>query len=481
LKRQAKVIFAVSLLLIDVAMVVLAFFLAYELRLRIPWRMPAQNIGPFRDYAGMMAIHALAMITVFFFYRLYHRQRALSLIEEASSIFGAVSVGTIISIALTSFFFRDSVVELGYPWTMVMYSWLLTLFLVAVGRFAHSRIQRALQARGWGEDRLLIVGVNDVGQMIWQKVRYSPSLGYRVVGFISDSNGGSNGSNDETNNHTAAVDVPVLGKIEDIPRVIEEQDVSEVIVALPEASRDRIMTIISLCERGRVGIKVYPDVFQIMASQVSIGDLSGLPLLTVRDVALRGWRLTLKRAMDIVVSAVALVVLSPFMLLVALLIKLDSPGPVFYAQERMGLDAKPFWCLKFRSMRQDAEAETGPVWAKKDDPRRTRLGAFLRRFSIDELPQLINVLVGDMSLVGPRPERPVFVERFKRSIPRYMDRHREKAGITGWAQVNGLRGDTSITERTKYDVWYIENWSLWLDIKILIRTIFMAFTDRNAY
>lgn len=475
MKRQAKAVFIITLLLVDLAMVMLAFFLAYELRLRIPWRMPATNIGPFDSYVGMMVVHALTMVTVFFFYRLYHRQRVLSLIEEASSIFGAVSVGTIISIALTSFFFRDSVVELGYPWTMVMYSWLLTLFLVAVGRFAHSRVQRALQAQGWGADRLLIVGTGDVGQTIWQKVRYTPSLGYRIVGFIK------NGSDEEANNPVAAVDAPILGTIEDIPRVIEEHDVNEVIIALPEAPREQITNIISLCERGRVGIKVYPDLFQIMASQVSIGDLSGLPLLTVRDIALRGWRLTLKRAMDIIVSAVALVILSPFMLLVALLIKLDSPGPVFYAQERMGLDAKPFWCLKFRSMRQDAEAETGPVWAKKDDPRRTRLGAILRRFSIDELPQLINVLVGDMSLVGPRPERPVFVEQFKRSIPRYMERHREKAGLTGWAQVNGLRGDTSIAERTKYDLWYVENWSLWLDIKILIRTIFMAFTDRNAY
>ncbi|MDY7039535.1 MAG: undecaprenyl-phosphate glucose phosphotransferase [Chloroflexota bacterium] len=474
MKRHAKVIFSISLLLTDVAMIVLAFFLAYELRLRIPWRMPAVNIGPLREYVGMMVVHALTMVTVFFFYRLYHHQRALSMIEEASSIFGAVSVGTIISVAMTSFFFRDLVVKLGYPWTMLMYSWLLTLFLVAVGRFAHSRAQRALQARGWGEDRLLIIGTSDVGQMIWQKIRYTPSLGYRVVGFIA------NGGGIEMNNHTT-VDTPVLGTLEDIPRVIDEQAVNEVIIALPEAPRDQITTIISLCERGKVGIKVYPDVFQIMASHVSIGDLSGLPLLTVRDVALRGWRMTLKRAMDILFSAVALVVLSPFLLLVALLIKLDSPGPVFYAQERMGLDAKPFWCLKFRSMRQDAEADTGPVWAQRDDPRRTRLGAFMRRFSIDELPQFINVFVGNMSLVGPRPERPVFVEQFNRSIPRYMDRHREKAGITGWAQVNGLRGDTSIAERTKYDLWYIENWSLWLDIKILLRTFFLAFTDRNAY
>ncbi len=169
------------------------------------------------------------------------------------------------------------------------------------------------------------------------------------------------------------------------------------------------------------------------------------------------------------------------MLLTAFLVKLESPGPAFFAQERMGLDVKPFPCLKFRSMRQGAEVETGPVWASKDDSRRTRIGAFIRRFSIDELPQLINVLVGQMSLVGPRPERPIFVEQFQRSIPRYMDRHRERAGITGWAQVNGLRGDTSIIERTKYDLWYIENWSLWLDFKIILRTLFNLLFDRNAY
>jgi len=169
------------------------------------------------------------------------------------------------------------------------------------------------------------------------------------------------------------------------------------------------------------------------------------------------------------------------MTLTAILVKLDSPGPVFYVQERMGLDAKPFMILKFRSMRPDAEAETGPVWASAGDPRRTRLGAFIRRFSIDEFPQFINVLIGDMSLVGPRPERPVFVEQFKRNIPRYMDRHKEKAGITGWAQINGLRGDTSIIERTKYDLWYIENWSLLLDVRIIIRTALNLFGGNQGY
>jgi exopolysaccharide biosynthesis polyprenyl glycosylphosphotransferase len=185
--------------------------------------------------------------------------------------------------------------------------------------------------------------------------------------------------------------------------------------------------------------------------------------------------------MDVVGSAITLVILSPLMMFLAVLIKLDSEGPVFFTQERMGLDGKRFMMLKFRSMRTDAEEETGPVWATANDSRRTRLGIVIRRFSIDEFPQFINVLLGDMSLVGPRPERPIFVEQFKQNIPRYMDRHREKAGITGWAQINGLRGDTSIIERTKYDLWYIENWSVALDLRIIIRTILNVFMDRNAY
>jgi Undecaprenyl-phosphate glucose phosphotransferase len=274
--------------------------------------------------------------------------------------------------------------------------------------------------------------------------------------------------------------VPVLGGLDDIPHLIQEHDIQEVIIGRPELNHSQVLAIISRCERGQVGIKIFPDLFQIIATELSIGDLGGLPLLTVRDVALRGWKLTLKRSVDVLGSGLGLIFLSPFLVLTAVMIKLDSPGPVFYAQERMGLDARPFWCLKFRSMRTDAEKD-GPGWTTEGDPRVTRVGKWLRRLSVDELPQLINVLVGDMSLVGPRPERPVYVEQFRRSIPRYMDRHREKAGLTGWAQVNGLRGDTSIAERTKYDLWYIENWSLWLDFKIILRTVSNLFGDRHAY
>jgi Undecaprenyl-phosphate glucose phosphotransferase len=346
----------------------------------------------------------------------------------------------------------------------------LTIIFSSLGRVIQSRLQLTLQAHGWGEHRILIVGTGEVGRMVMQKIKRTPGLGYRVAGFVDD------GVETQT-----IQGVPVLGKVDDIPELTATEAINEVIVVMPEATHHEILKVVSKCDRSRVAIKVFPNVFQIMASEVSIGDLGGLPLLTVRDTALQGWRLTVKRNIDMLSSAVGLIFLSPVMMLLAVLIKLDSDGPVFYTQERMGLDGKRFMMLKFRSMRTDAESQTGPVWASADDSRRTRLGAIIRRFSIDELPQLINVLIGDMSLVGPRPERPVFVEQFQQSIPRYMDRHREKAGITGWAQVNGLRGDTSIIERTKYDLWYIENWSIALDFRILIRTIVNIFYDDHAY
>jgi Undecaprenyl-phosphate glucose phosphotransferase len=316
----------------------------------------------------------------------------------------------------------------------------------------------------------LIIGTGDVARMVLKKIRQSSGTGYEAVGFISIDNG-----------LESILGVPVLGHLDDLPEIIEQQKISEVIIALPEASSQEILNIIGNCERGRVAIKVFPDVFQIMAAEVSIDDLNGLPLLAVRDVALRGWRLTIKRTMDLIFSGILLIFTSPLMLLLALLIKLDSPGPVFYVQDRMGLDGNIFPIIKFRSMRPNAEDESGPIWAKQDDNRPTRLGTFMRRFSIDEWPQLINVLLGSMSMVGPRPERPIFVNQFRQSIPRYMDRHREKAGMTGWAQVNGLRGDTSIVERAKYDLWYIENWSILLDLKIMLKTLLTVLFDRNAY
>ena len=469
MKRKADALFAFSLLINDLIMVALSFYLAYWLRqlIAIP---PPVGISPFVDYLGMMAIQVITMLVLYFFSRLYDVKRSMPRLDEFYRIVAATSIGTVITIASTTFLFKNTALELDFPRAMIIYAWLLAAIFVTAGRSVLVLVRNWLRRRGLWSDRLLIVGTGDVGRMILQKVRQMPRLGYEVIGFIED---------DEPQDQEI-MGVPVLGGIDDIPDLIQEHEIEEVIVGRPELAHQEVLAIISRCERGQVGIKIFPDLFQIIATELSIGDLGGLPLLTVRDVALRGWKLTLKRTVDLLGSAFGLIVLSPALMFIALLIKLDSPGPVFYAQERMGLDAKPFWCLKFRSMRTDAESH-GPGWTTESDPRVTRLGRLIRRLSIDELPQLINVLVGDMSLVGPRPERPVYVNQFRRSIPRYMDRHREKAGMTGWAQVNGLRGDTSIAERTKYDLWYIENWSLWLDFKIMLRTIFSIFGDRHAY
>jgi len=463
-KRRAPIFFVFTLITVDLAMSGLAFYAAYMLRLQSDY----QNISlDFRTYWGMMVMHTLCIIITFFFYRLYHRHRSLSHIDEFYLVFGGGSVGSIVAIAVISFVYKN---ELDYPRLMMIYAWLLTITFVTIGRILHSRFQWTLQAHGLGQSRLLLVGTGDIARMILQKIRQSPGIGYETIGFVSDENGMEN-----------ILSLPVLGHTDDLADIIDQYQIEEVIVGMPEASHQRILSIIANCERGRVAIKVFPDVFQIMATEISIDDLNGLPLLSVRDAALRGWRLTIKRGMDVVISSIVLVFGSPFMMLLALLIKLDSPGPVFYAQERMGLDGRTFPIIKFRSMPPNSESKSGPVWAKPDDNRSTRLGHLMRRFSLDEAPQFINVLLGDMSMVGPRPERPVFVNQFKQSIPRYMDRHREKAGMTGWAQVNGLRGDTSIIERTKYDLWYIENWSILLDIKIMMKTLVTVLFDKNAY
>jgi exopolysaccharide biosynthesis polyprenyl glycosylphosphotransferase len=242
-----------------------------------------------------------------------------------------------------------------------------------------------------------------------------------------------------------------------------------------------MMEIILSCEDLRVEFQIVPDMFEIMATRVKVLSLDGIPLISLGRTPLEGWNRLLKMGMDIAISSIGLVILSPLLAVLAILIKLDSKGPVFFRQERLGRDGRRFIQYKFRSMVENAEEKTGPVFATEDDSRRTKMGAFLRKNNLDELPQLFNVLKGEMSLVGPRPERQFFVDKFKEGIPRYFLRHKVKSGLTGWAQVNGLRGDTSIEERTKYDLFYMENWSLSFDIKIILLTLKDWISPRNAY
>ncbi len=472
--NRVRALSAIGLMITDAVMIAWAFVTAYVIRYESTRFDPSFNLGPFASYAGLLIVQVVAIVIVLFAARLYHLVRAVSRIDEFYAVFGAVSIGAMFSVAISTLLFKN--LEIDFPRVLIIYAWLLTIVFVTLGRWLYHAIQSRLHARGVGRDRALIVGTGDIGRLVLDKIKGSPYLGYEVVGFVR-KNGNGNGNGDPV---TEVMGFPVLGCAEALPQLIDQHQIDEVIIALPEASHGEILDLISKCSKADLSIKVFPDVFQIIANQVSIDDLGGLPLLSIRDVRLRGWRVTVKRLMDVTLSGIGLVVASPLMFLIAIAIKLESPGAVFYAQERMGLDARPFWMLKFRSMRQDAEAN-GPGWTKPNDPRRTRLGGLLRKSNFDELPQLINVLLGDMSLIGPRPERPVYVEQFRRTVPRYMERHKEKAGMTGWAQVNGLRGDTSIAERTKYDLWYIENWSLLLDLKILIRQVLRGFFDRNAY
>jgi len=466
---RVRVLSAIGLVITDAVLIAIAFLIAYGIRWESKQADPSINLGDLSAYFGLFIVQIMAIIIVMFWAQLYHQARAVSRVDEFYAVFGAVSIGMMMSVAVSTLLFKS--LEFDFPRVLIIYAWLLTIVLVMIGRLIYHAVQWRLQARGIGRDKALIVGTGDIGRLVLEKIKGSPHLGYEVIGFVHQSA-------DPAPPHVLGV--PVLGNSEELPRLIDEQHIDEVIIALPEASDEEMLALISKCSKASLSIKVFPDVFQIIATQVTIDDLGGLPLLSVRDVRQRGWRLTVKRLMDVTLSAAGLVFISPLLFIIGILIKLDSPGPVFYVQERMGLDAIPFMMIKFRSMRQDAEAD-GPGWTTPDDPRRTKLGTFIRKTNVDELPQLINVLIGDMSLVGPRPERPVYVDQFRRTIPRYMERHKEKAGLTGWAQVNGLRGDTSISDRTKYDLWYIENWSLLLDIKILIRTALRMFTDKSAY
>ena len=313
-----------------------------------------------------------------------------------------------------------------------------------------------------GAQRILVVGAGKIGLEISEKLLAHRDHGFEVVGFLDDDPGKQGRS---------FLGRPVLGTTRDVERVLAESPVDQVYVALPVEAHKKMMRVVQAVGSELVEVKLVPDILQYAAIKATLEDLDGTPVINLTQVPLQGWNSLVKRLVDLALSAAGLLVLLPLFPLLALAIWIEDRGPIFYKQERMGLDGRPFWIWKFRSMRVDAEASTGPIWAVQDDPRRTRLGGLLRRWSLDELPQLWNVLKGDMSLVGPRPERPSFVQEFRQRLPQYMLRHKVKAGITGWAQVHGWRGNTSIRKRLEYDLYYIENWSLGLDFKILWMTI----------
>jgi Undecaprenyl-phosphate glucose phosphotransferase len=328
---------------------------------------------------------------------------------------------------------------------------------------------RWLRSRGFNQTQALIVGTGRVARKTARSLRHTSWLGIKNVGFVED----------QPTHWTS--DLDVLGTTAHLPRLVAKYDVSHVFICLPMSRYHEARKVFDTLSQTFVEVRLVADVPALAGVALTTTNFDGMPMIGLRESPHFGLNIVVKRAMDIVLSLLALLLLSPVMLLIAVLIKLTSPGPVFFRQERCGLNGASFPMLKFRSMRVDAEKQTGAVWAVKDDPRRTKFGTFLRATSLDELPQFINVLLGDMSLVGPRPERPVFIKQFSKTIPGYSARHAVKAGITGWAQVHGWRGNTSLRKRVQYDLYYITHWTPLLDLRILVMTLWHGFVHRNAY
>jgi Undecaprenyl-phosphate glucose phosphotransferase len=345
----------------------------------------------------------------------------------------------------------------------------LTALLVLVSRRVSWAAIRTLRTRGYNQTFCLIVGTGRVARQTARALHRTTWMGFRSVGFVDEKPG------------RLSQDLDVLGGFHDLPNLVEKYQVRHVFIALPLNRYDDARRVFGILSQTLVEVRLVADVPNLAGLTLTSTNLDGLPVVGLRESPHFGLNVVVKRAMDVALSLFGLVILSPLLALIALLVKLTSKGPVFYRQERCGLNGRTFGMLKFRSMRPDAEGQTGAVWAKKDDDRRTRLGTLLRKTSLDELPQLFNVLVGDMSLVGPRPERPVFIQKFRKTIPNYMVRHSVKAGITGWAQVHGWRGNTSLRKRLQYDLYYITHWTPWLDLRILWLTVLHGLVHRNAY
>lgn len=463
------ILFVVAQVALDLLAIGFALYLTYVLRLESlsQFNLPSPEL-----YAGMLVVASVAFLIVFNFYGLYRLRRGTSRIDEFYKIVAAVSSGIFVALALNFLLLGDRFV---YSRQILVLGWFLCIAFVTITRFVYGTAVGALRQRGVARQRMLIIGTGTAARMVWERVNGAPTLGYEVVGFLE----GEHDREEEAANHPA-IRERVLGYVDEISNVVQTYNIDEVVVALPGYDQHDVLDIVAALGSQPVNIRFYPDIFQlIIDNRAGSTDLNGLTLYSVRDVTLRGTNRLIKRAFDIVFSFLVLVAVSPIMLLTALLIKLESSGPVFFVQERVGLDGQPIQVIKFRSMRADAE-KLG-TWTTQNDPRRTRIGTLIRRLSIDELPQFVNVLIGEMSVVGPRPEQPHYVAQFAASNPLYHMRHREKTGITGLAQVNGLRGDTSIEERTRYDIIYVENWSVLLDLKIIARTIMQVLTGRNAY
>jgi Undecaprenyl-phosphate glucose phosphotransferase len=452
-----------------------AFIIAYTIRFHTGLIPITKGIPPLRQYIDLLPFVAIVVPLGFHLQNLYRLRRGRSWVDD----FFAVFVGSILAVVF-GIFATLYVQTYIAPNDKGAYEvsnavWAIFIVLNVALTFSLRQLVREVFERRWrsgvGLRRILIAGSGELGRLVADKIIEHRELGYQIVGFVDDRPG----------DHLGYRGLPLLGSIEETTEIATREQIDHLYVALPPEQHLKTIDLIEATSRECVDVKVVPDLLQVIALKARLWDLDGVPVIDVNDIPLQGFNSIVKRVLDILISGVLLIVFAIPLAIIAVLVRITSRGPALFRQERMGLDGRAFSIVKFRSMVDDAERHSGPVWARENDDRVTSLGRFLRRSNLDELPQLWNVLRGDMSIVGPRPERPHFVEQFKHRIPQYMLRHKVKSGMTGWAQVNGWRGNTAIDKRIEYDLYYIENWSVRLDLKIIWLTIVKGFFHKHAY
>ena len=450
--------------LIDFLAISMAFSLAFWLRFHSMILETPKGVPSFGHYLLVLPF-LLFIHTVYFslqgFYRVKLRRNRL---DDLFLVLVNCLVSALIILLLFSYLRSYDFVAFEVSHTYLLTYIPLAISIIFCARLLVFRIFSLLAMKKNGLSRVLIAGTGELALMAAEKLRKYEHFGIEVRGFLSDSAGPG-----------------VLGFYHELEKTASREAITDLFIALPLSDYPTIMELIEKANSNLIDVRLIPDILQLASLKAGMEHLEGIPVIHLGDIPLVGWRALLKRSLDLAVSIPGFILALPFLFILALLIRLDSPGPIFFKQKRVSLDGGVFSMTKFRTMIHEAEKETGAIWSPPNDKRITRVGRVLRKFSLDELPQLWNVIRGDMSLVGPRPERPEFVESFKGKIPRYMLRHRVKTGMTGWAQVHGLRGNTPLDKRIEFDIYYIQNWTFLLDLEILWRTLLkLRFIDRNA-
>ncbi len=444
--------------LFDLCFVATAIVVAYWVRFESGWlesfALHKGGTPPLDEYFRLIPLMAIIWLMTLKALKLYRPESNASL-SAFWTLCKASGIALIATLAALFFIYHHDAYS---RWVMLLASGFSLVWLF-LGRLVLHRFRQAIHAQGAGVSRVALIGYDARSEKFINVLKAKPNSGYELVGIVAEKVDADDSV------------VPSLGESQDILELVQKHRLDTLFISSPAVPNDTILQILHACEGVPVQINVLPELSKFIRGGTAITFFEGIPVLQLRETPMQGVRGIVKRLIDIVFSVFALIVLSPLMLMIAVIIRLTSPGKAVFRQERVGRAGKPFNIYKFRSMRADAEKKVGHVWAETDDPRQTSLGKFLRRWSLDELPQFFNVLKGDMSLVGPRPEMSGLIDTFSESIPHYLARQRVKSGMTGWAQVNGLRGNTSLEERISYDRYYVENWSLVLDIKIILKTL----------